>query len=61
MECFTDNFVVSRRKSFALLLIISRYTKLNDNLDEMSAVTDFPSSGEERWPTAGVVTAATNA
>ena len=31
--------------------------KINDNLDETSAVTDFPSSGEEGWPTAGVVAA----
>ena len=30
---------------------------LNGNLDETSAVTDFPSSGEEGWPTAGVVAA----
>ena len=33
----------------------------NGDLDETSAVTDFPSSGEEGWPTAGVVAAATNA
>ena len=30
---------------------------LNDKLDETSVVTDFPSSGEEGWPTAGVVAA----
>ena len=41
--------------------MVSWRTKLNDNLDETSAVTDFPSSEEEGWPKAGVVAAATNA
>ena len=35
--------------------------KLNRNLDGTQMVTYFPSSGEEGWPTAGVVAAATNA